>query len=106
MPLRGISSPVQPWDELSLTCSCMKSLNASQAVLKLPIPILLVNPSHEDWHITSKSGPNQCQCATMGTGDTLRVPSVVPRNHFIPFLPLSTLPGMAFSILALPQGQS
>lgn len=38
----------------------------------------------------------------MRTGDTPRVSSVVPANQLSPFLPLPTLPGMAFTILALP----
>lgn len=35
-PGEGNLFSLQPWDELSRTCSCTESLNASQAVLKLP----------------------------------------------------------------------
>lgn len=108
--MRGISSPVQPWDELNPAVMGLVLQGIPQCqpgcAEVTTIPILLANPSHKDWHITSASEPNQCQCATMGTGDTPKIPSFVPRSHLIPFLSPSTLPGTAFSILVLPQGQS
>lgn len=108
--LREISSPVQPWDELNSALMGLVLHGSRQCQLGCAevttIPILLANPSHKDWHITSASEPDKCQCATMGTDDTPRVPSVILRNNLIPFLPPSTLPGMAFSSFALPHGQS